>query len=177
MDETTREKLVAALENAVLAAGAKDYETGMMQARRLLEITLEGLVCMQTKDDLRNMLDSLPPTSWSQENMALFAFKAMPKILRIGLKMAAKKAALTLPPPSGGRPRVANATQAREVINAILQLVGKGCTPRVAKDRTAQKFGLGRRTIHRIWQNRGSIKEDDPTLEDVLRYFSDGRAD
>ncbi|MGO9340175.1 MAG: hypothetical protein ACLPY1_21980 [Terracidiphilus sp.] len=175
MDQEIREKMVLAVENAVLVAGAKDYETGMVQASKLVASVLNGVASIQTKDGLRTTLDSCSAISKREEKLVLLGLKMLPQVLRIGLKMAAQLAASTLPQPPGGRPRASNAAQTHAVQSYILELIGKGCSAKAAKDRAAQKFGLSQRTIHRLWSSRENVPEDEPGFKDVIGYISTGK--
>ena len=174
MNEEVREKMVLAFENAVLVAGAQDYEAGVRQASKLIEFIQDGVQSIQTKDGLRKMLDSWLPMSKSEEKVALLALKLLPQLLRIGLKGAAKKAETTLPALPGGRPRAVSADKTQEALNHVSELHRKGCTFKVAKDRASMKYGLSQRTIERMWLNRESIQEVEPTVDDVLRFISKG---
>lgn len=172
MDEKTREKMVSALENAILAAGAKDYEAGMAQASKLIAFLHNNVQMMQTKDAFRKTLDSCSEVSKSEEKIALMGLTMMPHLLRIGLKMAAKKAENTLPALPGGRPRAISATEAREILRFISGLHEKGTSFKAAKERASRRYGISLRTIERLWSKRIAIDEDKPTIEDVLDLIS-----
>lgn len=172
MDEKIREKMVSALENAVHTAGAKDYEDGMNQATKLIEFAHNGVQSIRTIKGLRATLDSCPPMSKSEEKVALLTLNLLPQLFRIALKMAAAKA--TLPPPSGGRPRATTANKTQEVLDFVSELFRKGSRLNVAKDRAAKKYGLSLRTIERLWSKRESILEDEPTIDDALRFIHTG---
>src|ERR1017187_3771438 len=70
--------MVSALENAILAAGAKDYEAGMAQASKLIAFLHNSVQMMQTKDAFRKTLDSCSEVSKSEEKIALMGLTMMP---------------------------------------------------------------------------------------------------
>ena len=186
MDEQMREKMVAAFEKTVHAVGSKDYETAMKQAsaylefmHNIIELTSKFLQSSQTIEGLRKTLDSLVQLPENEEAMLLSMFENLPMILRIGLTAVGKKAASTLPPPSGGRKPAFTARQSQEALDYVSQLNRKGTPMAAAKQRAAQKFQCGRRTIERLWANRESIPlENQPTIQELLTMlFKQGAAD
>jgi hypothetical protein len=104
VDEQVREKLAWAIEKSVMDNGAKNYEQGLKQAKTVLEFLLKGVDSIQTKEDLRTALTQLQLESRHEERVALFVMNQIPHLLRFGLKLAAKRAASTLPSIPGGRP-------------------------------------------------------------------------
>lgn len=174
MNEERREKAVSGFEKAIMVAGAENYEEGMKQATKFLRFALDGAESIQTKDGLRTVLDQLQPMSRSEERLALFMINQLPQLIRIGLKIASKKATKTLPSLPGGRPSRTNAPKAQEVVDWINDLHRKGTTFKAAKERASLKFELSSRTIERLWSNRASIPQDEPTIDDVLSFISKG---
>jgi len=174
LDEITREKMVSAMEKAVLSLGEPTYEDGMKKAVKLLEFAANGARSMETVDGLRSSLDGLEPLSKRDEKILLFALQNLPSLLRLGFKMAAKRASADLPAPPGGRPPVLTAEKAKEAIDYVWDLTRKGASMDAAKFRAVQKFRCSRRTIDRLCANRGSDPEDRPTMADVIRLLTEG---
>lgn len=174
MDEEVREKMISAIEKAAREAGAQDYEEGLKSVIKFTEFLNTNARSIQTTEGLRKVLDSCEPLSKSEEKLALFAMEHLSSILRICFKLAAKKAAATLPPPPSGRPPAFCARESEEVLDYISALHRKGSLLDAAKERASQKFGRSRRTIERLWSNRGSIAEDKPTIEAVISRISKG---
>ena len=104
MDEKLREKMIVAIDKSIRVAGAKDYEEGMTSARKLIGWAYERVQAIERIDDLRSTLDSMPPLTKRESAIALFFVNHLPQFIRIGLKMAAKKAASDLPSLPPGRP-------------------------------------------------------------------------
>lgn len=174
VDEKMREKMVAAMEKAVMSLGEPTYEAGMKKAVTVLEYFANGARSAQTLDGLRNVLDGCEPLSKSEEAIALFAMRDLPSLLRVGLKMAAKKAAADLPAPPGGRQPVLTAQQAKEAVDYVWELTRKGASMDAAKLRACQKFGCSRRTLDRLCANRDSTPEDKPTMADIIKRLAQG---
>jgi hypothetical protein len=179
VDKKLREQIVSALEKAMKAVGAKDYESGMEQTSRLAAVVHESVESMKTLNDLRIMLDKLPPLSKQEEKIALLVARNLPGVLRFGLKLAAKSAAADLPALNSGRPPALSSQQAHEAIDYVSKLNRQGCSFEVAKSRTAQKFACSLRTIERLWKERASFldneEEPDATIHEALRYISSGQ--
>jgi hypothetical protein len=173
VNEKLREKIIAAVEKSIKIAGAKDYQSGMEQARKLLAFLYEGVESMKTPDDLRTLLDGCPPMSRREEMVYLLLAQNMHHVLRLGLRAAAKKAASDLP--GGGRPPALSKKEAREALDYLAKLNRMGCPFAVSKTRTAQKYGCTVRTIERLWSQRASFsddaKEPEVSLEEAVYYF------
>jgi hypothetical protein len=178
VDEKLREKFVSAIERAVLVAGAKNYEEGMKSATKFLGRLHEDVRTIETRDDLRNLLDSCPPMSKREEMIYLFFANHLPQVIRLGLKTAAKKAADTIPPMKPGRPPAIAPQRIAEVLDNVATLYRKGCSLEVAIYRTSQRFGTSERTIERLWAKRESITDDElmpeVTMDEALEYITSG---
>lgn len=175
MDEKLREKLVNAVEKSFHVAGARDYESGIEQARKLIAFVYEGVNSMKTPDELRLLLDSFPALSKREELIGLFIAQNLPGILRLGLKLAAKKAASDLPGLKSGRPPALSLQQVHEALDYVSKLNRQGCPFEVAKLRTGQRFGCSPRTIERLWKGRAAFADDSPviapTIDEALSYL------
>ena len=173
MNEKLREKIVVAFEKSIQIAGAKDYQSGMEQARKLLGFFYEAVGSLKTPDDLRKMLDGCPPLSKYEEVIALMLAQNMHHVLRLGLKAAAKKATSDFP--AGGRPPALSHKEACEALNYVSKLNREGCPFEVARSRAAQRFGCSVRTIERLWSQRERFSDDaaEPkaTLDEALHYL------
>jgi hypothetical protein len=175
VDEKLREKFVVAIEKSVRVAGANEYESGMAQARRLIAFAHEGVESMKTLDELRALLDKIPPLTKREEVIGLLIARNLPGILRLGLKLAAKKAATNLPSLNNGRPPTLSSQEAHEALDYVSKLNRQGCSFEIAKLRTAQRFGCSLRTIERLWKDRAALLEDqpahEPTMDEALSYL------
>jgi hypothetical protein len=178
VEEKLREKFVSAIEKSVLTAGAKDYEEGMQTARKLLGWAHDNIQSVQTRDDLRKVLDSCPPLTKREEVIALFVMSRLPQIMRFVLSVAAKKAKETIPSTTGGRPSAIPPEKIRDALDYVSALHRKGCSFEAAIKRTAQRFGTSDRTIERLWAKRESMTDDDlmpeVTIDEAVKYLSSG---
>lgn len=174
MDEKMREKMILAIENAMRKAGAQNYEEGLKSATKFIEFLYNGVHSIQTIEGLRKTLDSCEPLSKSDERLILYAMEHLPSLMRIGLKLVAKKAAYTLPLPPSGRPPALSARESQEMLDYIWALNRKGTPMSAAKYRASQKYGCSQRTIARLCNNRSSIPDDKPTMTDVISRITKG---
>jgi hypothetical protein len=172
VDEKTREKMVLAIEKAILSLGEPTYEDGMKKAVKLLEFVTNGARSAQTLDELRSALDACEPVSKSEEMLVLFAMRNLPSLLRACLKMAAKSAAIDFPALPAGRRKALTAQQAVDAVDYIWELTRKGAPMDAAKLRAGQKYGCSRRTIDRLCADRDSVPEDKPTIAEVINRLT-----
>ena len=169
---------MSAIEKWIVLAGAKDYEEGMKKLRSLIGWVHDRIQFVQTRDDLRAVLDSCPPMSRREELTYLFLANQLPQVIRPGLQIAAKKAADTIPPMKGGRPPAIAPQKTSEVLDCVSTLIRKGCTLEAAIYRTAQRFTSSERTIERLWAKRGSISDDElmpeVTMDEAIAFITRG---
>jgi hypothetical protein len=173
VDEKLREKIIAAVEKSIQTAGAKDYQSAMEQARKLLAFLYEGVESMKTPDDLRAMLDRCPPLSKREEMIYLLLTKNLHHVVRLGLKAAAKKATSDFP--AGGRPPALSKQEAQEALDYVARLNRMGCPFAISKSRAAQKYSCTVRTIERLWKDRSAFNEDtalpEVTIDEALSHL------
>lgn len=175
MDEKLRDKIVTAVEKSFCAAGAKDYESGIEQARKLIALAYDGVESMKTPNDLRALLDSCPSLSRREQMICFFVAWNLPGLCRIALKLAAKRVAHDLPAINTGRPPALSTGQILEALNYVSKLNRSGCPLEVAQWRTARKFDCSLRTIQRLWKDRAEFSSDsanpEVSVEEVIEYF------
>jgi hypothetical protein len=174
LDEKTREKMVAAAEEAILSLGEPTYEDGMKKAVKVLEFFTNCARSIQTRDEFRAALDACEPLSKSEATVALFAMQHLPSLARVCIKMLAKNVAADFPAPPGGRLPALTAQEAKEAVDYVWDLTRKKLPMDVAKLRAAQKYGCSRRTIDRLCANRDSEPEDKPTMAEVIKRLTQG---
>jgi hypothetical protein len=171
LEENVRERMVAALERTMVAMGAHSYEHGIAIALKLFRRLVEDLESIHTPDDLRKALDSLPAVSKMEGALNLFLMEHLPQVIRIGTMITAKTAAATLPAVTGGRPPAISENKRQEALDYVALLHRKGCTFEQAKERAALKFGCKKRTIERVWAERGSEQNSRVTMKEALAYL------
>ena len=174
MDAKGREQMIEAMEAAFLRVGAKDYEDGMRTFTRFLWRLWTWAQFAETKEKLRETLESVPPVSRAEEKVVLLAMKSLPFLMRFGLKMLADKAARDLPALPGGRPPALTAEGRRQMVAFIAGLFAKGTPLKAAKIRAGQRFGVGRSTVEQVWTSRAEDFEDEPTWKDAVDYLATG---
>jgi hypothetical protein len=91
----------------------------------------------------------------------------------------AETATVTLPPLPAGRPSAIPSEKCAEVLDFISSLNRKGCKLMVAKERAAQRYGVSRRSIERLWTRRSEFCGEDTsikvTLAEALQYLVAGK--
>jgi hypothetical protein len=178
VDEILREKVLVACERAMLAAGAGSYEEEMETATKLIGKIYKGISQIRTADDMRVVLHAYPPVSKWEGVKVLFLVDHFPQVLRLGLKIAAEKAASTIPATHGGRPLAIPSQRIGEVLDYVSLLHRKGCTLEASINRTAFKFGSSERTIERLWAKRDLVSDAEAvpahTVEEALSYLTHG---
>jgi hypothetical protein len=122
LEEKLREKFVEAVDKALKTAGARDYVSGMEQAKKLIAFAYEGIESIKTPGDLRAALDSCPPLTKREEIVYLLLAQNLPALLRLGLKIAAKKAATDFPTLNSGRPPALSKQQAGKALDYASKL-------------------------------------------------------
>ena len=91
MDEKLREQIVVAIEKAMKAVGAEGYESGIEQTRKLAAFVHQGAESMKTLDDLRVLLDRLPPLSKREELIHFHDFPEFARYLTIRIQTRRKE--------------------------------------------------------------------------------------
>lgn len=172
MTEEMREKLIAAMERAMIDAGAQDWESGMAKATRIFEKLTDGVGRIDSKEKLRELLASSPPLSWKDQQILLFAFKNLWPLMRKLAQFLAQKATDTLPPLKGGRPPALSLDENLELLDHVATLHRKGSSMKVAQKRAAIKYGCSPRTVARMWKNRENPPEEPIKPEDVVAFLT-----
>jgi hypothetical protein len=110
--------------------------------------------------------------------IGLLLANRLPQVVRLGLKIAAKKGADTLPAMKGGRPPAIPVSHAGEVLDYVAKLIRVGCSLEIAIQRASDRFGASVRTIQRLWTKRESISDEEPvieiTMDEALKYLASG---
>ncbi len=171
MNAATREKVVSAVEKSIVRVGAENYEDGMGKAIRITRLALILVEKIETKENLRALLDKSPELSKGEESLVLLLFRSLPHVLRLIFIWLANDAKKTLPSISAGRPNSTTTETRQAVVNHIGHLHTNGLTFKDAKKRAAQKFGQSPRTIERIWSQRGCPKEDELTIQEAIQLL------
>ena len=172
MTEATREKLIAAMEQAMIDAGAQDWNSGMAQMSRILETLTTKTKQIDSKDKLREVMDSAPSLSRWEERILLYSFENLWPLMRKLAQHVAKKAIDTLPPLKGGRPPAFHSQTSGEILDYVSKLHRSGYSMELAKERAAIRFDCSQRTVERLWKNRGNPPEKPVTPEDVVAFLA-----
>jgi hypothetical protein len=173
VDPEVRERIINAAEQALITVSGKSFEEGARFATKIVELVYTTVKQVQTKDELRKVMESAPEPSEHELQIILFAAENLPNLLRFGIKELSRRASTTLPTLQAGRRRKVTAQESRVVVNTVSELMVKGANLKAAKIRAAQQFGCSKRTVERIWSSRKNLPEAEITVADVLRFFSE----
>jgi hypothetical protein len=160
MDAKLRDRIIGRIEDSFRWAGASGFDEGMRQATRVLTFFLEGFEQMRTREELVQLLDSMPEPNFAQEKMILGVLGFLPQMIRAGAGKLAKKLEDEVPAPTGGRPPIPQQTRA-EIVAFMGDLHTRGTSLGACKKRASAKFGYSESTVERMWLERGNIDEVD----------------
>jgi hypothetical protein len=165
-----RDAIVSKIEEQMIAVGSKSFDDGMRTISKLLEVLKKNIDQMRTKEQLEQMLDSLPDPSRTDFYLVLGTFKFFPHLIRFGLRSLSEKLDEDLPRIPRGRPGLDLVTKQR-----IIAHIGKrhmsGYTLEQAKKSTAIQFKLSESTIQRAWDGRNDIGDVD--FRSVVRFLEE----
>ena len=150
------DQLISACEQSCQKMGADFYEV-MKRAPQVAEKWKRYAALFQevwnnakNREELTAFLLTGPDPNPEELEAVLTLIRTVPFVLRNHLQRAAK----SLPPSPGGRPRELSPEQSKEVCLQIGQLYGLGVELPKAQKRMAQRYGVSLRTIQRAWQER-----------------------
>lgn len=171
MKPSTRDAIINATEEALRWAGAKDFDSGMSDFRKMIEKLLERHAPMQSKERFANALDSLPEPTFFQLRLIKGIFRYFPQVLRYGARELARKAEDELPALPAGRPGL-DIYEKTQIIAEVSRKQLRGYNLKQAKTQTARQFNLSFATVQRAWDDRANRGEVD--FRSVISCLSDG---
>lgn len=168
MKRETRDRLLAGIDAAT--AKLTQFSTIESVAYWLWEFSgrvHRKMENVRTREQIAALLDAEPEPSASTilkfESVISFA----PFLLNRLVKRVAKDAMKGLQEnPSGPKPVISE--NEKPIICAFIQdLYGKRISVQVAQKRAAAKWGIGVRTVERIWAERGTFNEPKMSIDEV----------
>ncbi len=160
MNAELREKLIERVEAAIKWAGAPSWDEGMTQAKKVVMFTLEGIEEIQTKEQVRRIIDAWPEPSYPKARLLLATARALPTLISFAARHMAQRLEEDAPIPKGGRPPIPQQIRA-EVVTFISELNKRGASLTRCKKRAADRFGFSKSTVERMWLERSEIGEVD----------------
>lgn len=173
MRPQSRDKLLSAMDELAKTAGANSVDDMVDRACVMFEKLIEFASPMRTRAQAIEVLDKLEMTP-AEERLLLASIKMTPMLIRFGIKKLAKTAVNDLPaPPTGRKPALAS-DKSVEVIDFVAKMNRDGYELGSCLYRASQRFGIGYRSVERIWNNRAEILQNgpEPHFEDVLQMLT-----
>lgn len=171
MKPSSRDKIIADLDKAVVLAGAADYDSAMAQFGKLLHWVQEHYHPMRSKSDLSALLDAMPEPSRVGMSFILGCLRFMPQIVRHFLKRTVEEIEDDSTKFPRGRPGL-DAYSKVEIVAHVGKRYTAGYTLDQAKKSAAKRFKMSEATVQRAWDDRGN--RDAVDFRSVLKYLSSG---
>lgn len=168
MDDEPRRRIIDAIEQALKLAGAKGFEDAEETMQQIADLLTQRVKPLMNRERLEALLEQveLPP---KDEQMFMAMAESFPSLIVVALNMLSSEAAKTFPVANAGRPQSLTSTKRIEVCEHILKLYGQGTKLMVAKQRTAQKFGVSLSTVERTWAERKNGHK--PSLNEMIDFL------
>lgn len=171
MDRDRAERIVETYETLIKMAGAQSLEDEMARVRRAGAYVQKYLpLVMEMHSGREELIAATAALPDDYAPMVEAFMAAVPELVRVLFARLYKGTSKAFPTPLGGR-RSVPTKQRTEVCQFILAAFGRSVPLGMAQKRAAAKFGLGLRTVQRIWRDRsrGSLALDPKEIIRVLR--------
>lgn len=170
MRPEARNRVLAACDELAKSAGASSFEEMVDKACVVLESLASFMGEIRTRDQAIAALDKMDATG-AEEKLLLAGIRMVPMLARFGTKKVTKDVESNFGSFPTGRKPVLKGEQAMAAIEYIADLHKRGTELGTAIQRAAQRFGVGFRTVERVWNNREEILKNgpEPHFEDVVR--------
>jgi hypothetical protein len=168
VEKEKREQIIAAIEHTFKSIGAESLDDAGATIQKLsdfLSLKVKPLMSREHLDALLTQAD----IKAEDEEMLVALFENLPSVIGMLLNMISSEAAKTFPLANIGRPKSLSSEKRRSVCANIAQLHGQGTNLKVAKTRTAQKFGISMSTVERIWAERK--KGHKPSVTELIDFL------
>lgn len=169
MDRKSRTQFISGVEKAFKAVGATSIEDGCEKAAKIFEALAILIRRFGNREELEKFLaaDQVSP---DEQRIAVAAAEQLPALMNVALQLLSEMIAKDLPIPPKGRPKSLTVTKERQVCEHIGKLFSSGTPLKIAKGRTARKFGVSRTTVERIWADRKKNARK-PSLDEIVAVF------
>lgn len=168
MDEKARQKLIDAIEQALISVGAKGFEDAEAKMQQVADFFSHRIRPLMNRERLNELLEKAEISS-TDEQMLTAITESLPSLVVFGLTMLSSQATKSFPLPNTGRPKSLTSEKRRAVCENIAKLHGEGINLKTAKQRTAQKFDVSPSTVERAWAERK--KGHKPSFNEVIDFL------
>jgi hypothetical protein len=105
LKDDQQERLISAANEASIAVNGIPLFEGIAECRRIFSKLAEKAGQVETREQVKAMLDKSPDLSFKDELLVRTVCKFAPHLVRVALKVIAQQAIRDLPQaPAGGRP-------------------------------------------------------------------------
>ena len=174
MEPNTRDKIIEIMEQSLVLAGAKDYDTGMAQIGKLFDYFQRNYEPMRSKEHLKALLEAMPEPPFLKKRFLFGALRYAPQLIRYGSKELVKMTEENLPEIPRGRPGLDTYKKA-QIVAKVGRWHTAGYTLDQAKKRAARHFNVSESTVQRAWDDRQNRGEVD--FRSVLKFIAEGSED
>jgi hypothetical protein len=168
MEDMARQKVIDAIEQALISVGAKGFEDAEATMQQIADFFSYRVKPLMNRERLNELLEKAEISS-TDEQMLMAISESLPSLIAVGLTMLSSHATKSFPLPNTGRPKSLTSQKRRAVCENIAKLHAEGTNLITAKQRTAQKFNVSLSTVERIWAERK--KGHKPSVNEVIDFF------
>jgi hypothetical protein len=171
MEAKDRAILIDATETMFARTGHDLYE-GARRIKQWVDERYPLLEASQSREGLNALLAHGKETDMQHLLQAVALLQALPSVAEQFVDQGILKAAQSIPTQNPGRRRIEPETK-RKIVDAVGRLHMQGVPIGTAQSRAAQKFGLGKRSIQRVWRERQHLAEQPfQTMDDIWRFLA-----
>jgi hypothetical protein len=168
------EAFIQTLESALREAGLDNpWEFGSKLAD-WLDKNRTFIEAMRSREALKALAQSCPEEVAIKYSPIVIGFVRLAPTLANrdimrAIHLEARDNPITVP---SGRPRALDDASKHKICDSVSELSRKGAQTSDAQERTAQRFGVSKRTVERIWRQRGQLPEPEPqNLSELIETF------
>lgn len=176
MESETKHRLIAAFERSCIRAGAKNLDEGLALFCSFADWARAQAKLARDRETFSASLDQMPEPSRAERVVIFAIVEHLPAIVGFFLRQAAAEARKDLPAPPGGRTRVFEPAQEKEICSYIGELQAQGYETLIAKESAARRYRTSVATISRVWKRRKRPYERKPRFQQLIEYIKTGRS-
>lgn len=175
LNSEQRDRILAAADKLARDLNNLGVEESFVEAHRLFTKLAEAASQVKSRQQILELMDSMPDLSWKDEQMCLAVCKYGKHLFRLGAVTLAAKVKAEMPAPPGGRKRAFALDDEKEVCRFVSDLIVKKVALPFAYERTAAHFGISPRTVRRLWEVRDQIAAEsrDPDFDTTVKAVRD----
>lgn len=165
--------VVQAVESALAEAGLSDPYRHGERVFQWLERNRKMIEAIRSREALTALIRNVPEEAEQYLPLVVALIQMAPSILTGEVMRMVHQSAKDNPVSvSPGRPVVLADSAKDEICDSVSDLYRKGVALTLAKERSAERFGVGMRSVERVWRQRNKLAERKPqTIADLFEAF------